>query len=420
MTCPIRSPTLTGSTATSPRGSSRPASGRPRACSMTPRTAAAAARRWPTRPGFDEKQLLCWANIADRMRIKGVSKDYAELLQAAGVDTVKELKYRNPGQARPGDGGGQQASASWCGCCRPTSVVARWIDHAKKLPLKITLLSRAAAGSAPLDTACGDRAKPAAMSASPRPSADPRRDRRADCRLPRCWRAAGRWSWAFSTSRRIPFPTAASSSIRRSRIAHARDDDRARRRHPRHRRGIDPALWRRQAGRRRRRTGAADADAAGGRRSSACRSRSTPSRRRVAAWALDQGAAHRQRRLGPAARPRHGAAGRRARRAGHRHAQPRQAPMPAIDIVADVDRLLRPLARHRRRRPASPRDQIVLDPGIGFGKTPEQSIACIAQARRIQALRPAAPGRRLAQALHQLGVAVAAGRAASAARSPRI
>ena len=46
--------------------------------------------------GFDEKQLLCWANVADRMRIKGVRKEYAELLQAAGVDTVKELKYRNP------------------------------------------------------------------------------------------------------------------------------------------------------------------------------------------------------------------------------------------------------------------------------------------------------------------------------------
>src|SRR5215831_15345563 len=47
--------------------------------------------------GFNEKQLLCWANMADRMRVKGVSKEYAELLQAAGVDTVKELKYRNPG-----------------------------------------------------------------------------------------------------------------------------------------------------------------------------------------------------------------------------------------------------------------------------------------------------------------------------------
>src|SRR6516165_5835601 len=46
--------------------------------------------------GFDEKQILRWANMADRMRIKGVGEEYAELLEAAGVDTVRELKYRNP------------------------------------------------------------------------------------------------------------------------------------------------------------------------------------------------------------------------------------------------------------------------------------------------------------------------------------
>src|SRR5450432_2896552 len=46
--------------------------------------------------GFSEKQLLCWANVADRMRIRGISREYAELLQAAGVDTVKELRYRSP------------------------------------------------------------------------------------------------------------------------------------------------------------------------------------------------------------------------------------------------------------------------------------------------------------------------------------
>ena len=46
--------------------------------------------------GIDEKTLLAWANMADRMRVKGVGQDIAKLLQAAGVDTVKELKYRNP------------------------------------------------------------------------------------------------------------------------------------------------------------------------------------------------------------------------------------------------------------------------------------------------------------------------------------
>jgi Domain of unknown function (DUF4332) len=46
--------------------------------------------------GFSEAQLLQWANVADRMRVKGVSKEYSELLNAAGIDTARELKYRNP------------------------------------------------------------------------------------------------------------------------------------------------------------------------------------------------------------------------------------------------------------------------------------------------------------------------------------
>ena len=45
--------------------------------------------------GLDESQLLKWANMADLFRIKGVASEYSELLEAAGVDTVKELRNRN-------------------------------------------------------------------------------------------------------------------------------------------------------------------------------------------------------------------------------------------------------------------------------------------------------------------------------------
>ncbi len=44
--------------------------------------------------GVTESNLLKWANMADLMRIKGVGPEYAELLEAAGVDTVKELRTR--------------------------------------------------------------------------------------------------------------------------------------------------------------------------------------------------------------------------------------------------------------------------------------------------------------------------------------
>lgn len=45
--------------------------------------------------GCTENQLLKWANMADLMRISGVGQEYSELLEAAGVDTVKELRNRN-------------------------------------------------------------------------------------------------------------------------------------------------------------------------------------------------------------------------------------------------------------------------------------------------------------------------------------
>ena len=45
--------------------------------------------------GLSEAQLLKWANMADLMRISGIGGEYAELLEASGVDTVKELRHRN-------------------------------------------------------------------------------------------------------------------------------------------------------------------------------------------------------------------------------------------------------------------------------------------------------------------------------------
>ena len=87
--------------------------------------------------GFDEKQLLCWANVADRMRIRGISKEYAELLQAAGVDTVKELKYRNPANLATAMADTNK-KRKMVRLLPSEKVVCRWIESAKKLPLKIT------------------------------------------------------------------------------------------------------------------------------------------------------------------------------------------------------------------------------------------------------------------------------------------
>jgi hypothetical protein len=87
--------------------------------------------------GFDEKQLLCWANVADRMRVRGISKEYAGLLQAAGVDTVKELKYRNPVNLAQAMAEANR-KRKMVRLLPSSKVVGRWIEHAKSLPLKIT------------------------------------------------------------------------------------------------------------------------------------------------------------------------------------------------------------------------------------------------------------------------------------------
>lgn len=46
--------------------------------------------------GISPKLILTWTNHTDLMRINGVGPQFSELLEAAGVDTVKELQHRVP------------------------------------------------------------------------------------------------------------------------------------------------------------------------------------------------------------------------------------------------------------------------------------------------------------------------------------
>ncbi len=42
------------------------------------------------------KLILKWANHTDLYRVPGIGPQFAELLEASGVDTVKELRHRKP------------------------------------------------------------------------------------------------------------------------------------------------------------------------------------------------------------------------------------------------------------------------------------------------------------------------------------
>ena len=46
--------------------------------------------------GISEKLILKWVNFSDLFRVKGIGPEYSELLEKAGVDTVKELRHRVP------------------------------------------------------------------------------------------------------------------------------------------------------------------------------------------------------------------------------------------------------------------------------------------------------------------------------------
>jgi len=46
--------------------------------------------------GISSKLVLTWTNHVDLMRVKGVGPQFSELLEAAGVDSVKELQHRVP------------------------------------------------------------------------------------------------------------------------------------------------------------------------------------------------------------------------------------------------------------------------------------------------------------------------------------
>lgn len=83
--------------------------------------------------GINEKQLLECVNMADLFRIKGVAGQYAELLEAAGVDTVKELRNRNA-ENLASKMAEVNAEKKLARVVPSSKVVAKWVAHAKQLP----------------------------------------------------------------------------------------------------------------------------------------------------------------------------------------------------------------------------------------------------------------------------------------------
>lgn len=56
----------------------------------------AGRRRLAKETGLSESDILSWADRADLIRITGVGSEYVDLLEVSGVDTIRELRRRNP------------------------------------------------------------------------------------------------------------------------------------------------------------------------------------------------------------------------------------------------------------------------------------------------------------------------------------
>lgn len=80
-----------------------------------------------------EKLVLKWVNRADLARIKGVSTQYADLLEYAGVDTIPELAQRNPDHLQVKMAEVNEEKKLVRKVPSPSQVHG-WVEQAKKLP----------------------------------------------------------------------------------------------------------------------------------------------------------------------------------------------------------------------------------------------------------------------------------------------
>ena len=96
-------------------------------------TEATGRKRIAEQSGITEKLILRWVNMADLFRVKGIGEEYADLLEAAGVDTVPELGQRNAENLHEKQ---QEVNEAKKLVRRvPTQTeVSSWIEQAKELP----------------------------------------------------------------------------------------------------------------------------------------------------------------------------------------------------------------------------------------------------------------------------------------------
>ncbi|MDP2419157.1 MAG: DUF4332 domain-containing protein [Hydrogenophaga sp.] len=86
-----------------------------------------------TKANLTDKEIMKFANMVDLYRISGVGSEYAQLLEATGVDTVPELARRRPDNLTTAMA--ELNMAKKLVRRVPTEAeVAKWVEQAKDLP----------------------------------------------------------------------------------------------------------------------------------------------------------------------------------------------------------------------------------------------------------------------------------------------
>jgi predicted flap endonuclease-1-like 5' DNA nuclease len=83
--------------------------------------------------GLSDTNILEWVNHADLMRVSGIGEEFADLLEEAGVDTVKELAKRKPEKLALAIKE-MSAAKNLTNRVPGEKTVAKWIEAAKTLP----------------------------------------------------------------------------------------------------------------------------------------------------------------------------------------------------------------------------------------------------------------------------------------------
>ncbi len=87
--------------------------------------------------GISSPKLLHWAKRAELMNIRDLGRDYSDLLEAVGVESVSELKRRNP-ESLHESMSAMNSKQEIVDRVPSLKRVAKWIDESKDIDIKVS------------------------------------------------------------------------------------------------------------------------------------------------------------------------------------------------------------------------------------------------------------------------------------------